>query len=179
MPIELFHVSTKKYQQGQVITVPPGKTTEYIQRLSAENNEIGEDRLEKYRPHAAQNRSTAQYAFADVNHCLVYGQSQYKKQNLIYYQVEMVDPTKVPMALVNEIKKQKATVEQLAKMVDEYWAPRNHWEVYEFLAASMTIVQEIPEPKCEMEMFAACLSYHNDVKMAEKFCATVKAEDRQ
>jgi hypothetical protein len=32
-------------------------------------------------------------------------------------------------------------------MVGEYWAPKEDWHVYEFLAGSMTIIEEVPGPK--------------------------------
>jgi hypothetical protein len=59
----------------------------------------------------------------------------------------MENSTKVPMALVDVIKQQAVMKEQLALMVGEYWAPKEDWHVYEFLAGSMTIIEEVPGPK--------------------------------
>jgi hypothetical protein len=64
-------------------------------------------------------------------------------------------------------------------MVGEYWTPKENWKVYEFLAGSMTIVQEVPAPKNDLGMYGAVTRYQNDIALAEKVCAKVKGTEKK
>jgi len=156
MPVEVFHVSTEVYEIGQVVAVPVGEQTRFQGRLEGANATQAEERLGQGRPDQAHSRPTAQYAFANVFDCQNYGDSEYPGQGLHFYRVSMEEPTRAPMAMVDVIKNvQDATAEQISAMVNEYWNPMVTWQVYEYLASSMTILEKLPTPADEMALIAA------------------------
>jgi hypothetical protein len=173
----LFHVSTQKYSAGQIIRIPEGTATNYMQKLMAANNMRGEDLLEDRRPPQAPTRCGTQYAFADLYDCRNYGESQYKGQELYYYRVSMTNPTAAPMALIDVMKQQEATGEELKIMVAQYWNPTEDWEVLEYLSATMKILEEVPAPVSDdMRLHGATYSYQRDIERAKRFCAKIQGE---
>ena len=177
MPVTVFHVSTKVYVPSQVIAVPPGVNTEFHQRLVASGDDQAEARLEVGRPQNAQTRLTTQYAFDDIFDCWNYGMKQYEGHELHYYRAEMENPTIVPMALVDVIKKVAgATPAQMATLVAEYWMPTLNWQVMEYLSGSMRIIEELPQPTDVMEQYAATYRYGTtDAELAKAFCSATLA----
>jgi hypothetical protein len=156
MPLEAFHVSTEVYEVGQVVAVPTGQQTRFQGRLAAGNATQAEVRLEAGRPAGAQSRLTTQYAFADVYDCQNYGNSQYPDQELHFYRVSIEDPTRVPMAMVDIIKNvQGATAAQITALVNAYWNPTVPWQVYEYLAGAMTILEKLLAPADGLALIAA------------------------
>lgn len=177
MPKIVFHVSTNEYEPNQVVSVPAGEQTAFHERLVAANATGAEQRLEATRPPGAQSRLTTQYAFDDVFQCLHYGNSQYNGQELHFYRVSMENPTEVPMALVDVIGKlENPSNAQIAAIVAEYWNPTLQWDVLEYLASSMTVIEKLPKPSDDaMEAFAAGATYANDISLAKKVAKAIIA----
>ncbi len=177
MPKIVFHVSTKQYERNQVVSVPAGEQTAFHGRLVAANATEVEQRIEGARPPAAQSRLTTQYAFDDVFQGLHYGNSQYNGQELHFYRVSMENPTEVPMALVDVIKKvENPTAAQVAAIASEYWTPTLKWDVLEYLDSSMTVIEELPKPSDDAEeAFAAGAKYGNDIALAKKIAKAIMA----
>lgn len=173
MPENLIHVSTQDYQNNHVVVVPPGGQTHYQTYLVAADLAGAEEPLESGKPAAAQSRLTTQYAFDSIYYAQDYGSRQYQNQALFFYKVSMENTTRVPMAMVEAIRivagTEGVTKAQIDALVGEYWNPTQGWNVYEYLAGSMQIVNKLPTPNMgSMEGLEAPNAYMVDVELATK-----------
>lgn len=101
---ELIHVSTEEHEVGRVIPAPSRGQTDCQTMLVSANLAGAEGPLETGKPGDAQSRLTAHYAFDSIYYGHDYGSRQYQGQTLFYYELAMVNPTKVPMAMVDAIR---------------------------------------------------------------------------
>jgi hypothetical protein len=173
MSIEGFHVSTNQYRPGQVVRVDPGQVTHFQAALEKSRNVAGEERLERHRPSAAPSRKTSVYLFETLEICSLYGSSQHKEGRVSYYRVEADKTARVPMVLVDAIRRQaNPTDGHVERMVREYWHPTLGWEIWEHLADAIEILEEVkPFAPHSFEVMGAQGSYTDDNDMANRFCA--------
>ncbi len=118
MSIEGFHVSRYEYATGQVIKVNQDRVTDFHTALEHANNTTAEDRLKPHRPDGDPCRTNCIFVFGTLADCSLYGSSQYKDEKVHYYHVQMETATKLPMVVVDQIRKQvdptPAQVERMA-----------------------------------------------------------------
>lgn len=170
--LDLFHVSRDVYPPGKLIRLSEDQKTRFHEMLAGRTDGLaGEERLQRYRPDGAQSRLRTQYAFGAVGDCRLFGETQYRNTELHYYRVRMPHPTKVPMVLVDVVKRVDGrNEEEIRRLAEEYWQPTLPWEVWEYLDEEMEIVEEVPAPSDgSWEFTEAVCSWDNDVRRAATF----------
>jgi hypothetical protein len=177
MSLNGFHVSMTVYQPGQVVRVDPGQVTHFHATLEKANNTAGEERLERHRPADAPCRKNCIYVFEDLESCSLYAVSQHKAADVHFYHVKMDRAVRVPMILVDAIRRQQNPSEPQAEyMAREYWHPTQLWEFWELLTDAIEIVDEVrPFAPDSFEVIGAQGSYMDDNDRANQFCRTVMA----
>jgi hypothetical protein len=175
MAIEGYHVSRHKYSESQKIRIEPGRTTHFHEALVKKGNTAAEDRLKGHKPADAPCRTNCLYVFGDLGHCMIYGDSEHKGEKVHYYRVRMTKATKVPMKLVDYIRKQvdptDAQVEQMAK---EYWGPTRPWQYWEYLTEEFEVLEEVqPLDMGSWDLIIAMGGFLGDDDIAKEFCGSV------
>lgn len=180
MSIEAFHVSRYEYAPGEVLTIEFGRVTHFHAALQKENNVAAEDRLMPYRPKGVPCRTNCIYAFETLADCSLYGCSQHKDRTVHYYRVMMQNATKVPMVLVDQIRKQEnPTHAQIERMAQEYWQPSMNWHYWEYITDTTQIIENVkPLSMDSFEVIGAQGSYIDDNNLAMEFCKAVMGEEK-
>ena len=83
------------------------------------------------------------------------------------------------MALVDVIGKlENPTDAQVAAITAEYWNPTLQWDVLEYLASSMTVIEKLSKPSDDaMEAYAAGAKYAKDIFLAKKVAKSIMADE--
>jgi hypothetical protein len=175
MSIEGFHVSRIKYDRDQVVGRDPGQITHFHAALEQDKNLAGEERLERHRPDGAPCRKSCVYVFETLEMCSLYGCSQHKAKPVFYYRVWADYAARVPMILVDAIRRQvNPTDEQVERMAREYWHPTLAWEIWEYITDGIVIVEEVkPFGPDSFEVLRAQGSYIDENDLANRFCKAV------
>ena len=144
MTIEGFHVSRYEYVPDQAVKIELGRVTNFHTALVNDNNVAAEDRLKPHRPSGVPCRTNCIYTFGNLADCSLYGDSQHKSGKVHYYRVKMEKATKVPMVLVDQIRKQVSpTPAQVEQMAREYWQPTKDWNYWEYLTDAVAISEKV------------------------------------
>jgi hypothetical protein len=175
MTVEGYHVSRYEYAPGQRVRLDPGQVTHFHDVLGAAGNIAGEERLNAHRPARWPCRYTCLYAFGTLADCSLYGGSQHKDEKVHYYRVRMDNAVRVPMVLVDQIRKQvDPTAAQTEQMAREYWQPSREWAYWEYLTDEIEIVEQVePLGMGDFEVIGAQGSYIDDNELAKEFCRAV------
>jgi hypothetical protein len=103
-----------------------------------------EGRLERCRPEGKLSRRWAYYAFSSLADAAAYLDAQkVPTHDRRYYRVDMNVEHRAPMALASEVAGSYA---RIAAICTEYWSPTQPWQMWEHLAKTMTILEEIKAP---------------------------------
>lgn len=182
MVIEGYHVSLHEYTSGQKVCIEPGQTTFFYNALVEKNNTAGEDRLMVHKPASAPCRTNCLYVFGDLGHCSIYGDSEHKSKggNIHYYHVRMKQATRVPMKLVDCIRKQvDPTEDQVKRMAKEYWQPTQPWQYWEYLTEEFEVLDEVqPLDMDSLDAISAMVAFGNDGDLANEFCGSVMKQKK-
>jgi len=175
MTIEGYHVSRYEYVPGQRVRLDAGQVTHFHDSLEAAGNIVGEDCLNAHRPAGWPCRYTCLYAVRTLSDCSLYGSSQHKDEKVHYYRVRMDKAVRVPMVLVDQIRKQvNPTAAQIEQMAREYWQPSKEWSYWEYLTDEIEIVEKVePLSMDDFAVIGAHGSYIDDNELAKEFCRAV------
>ena len=140
--LELYHISCKEYPIGKV---PPlmGESI-YHQNTMKDDRKWINDYLDLHNPKGSPSRKKSFYACDSIANCKAL-KSTVVKENCLprIYRVKMLNPAKVPMALVTYLFKLKEGHEFNSRIANEYWIPSFEWKFCEYLSEEMEIIEEI------------------------------------
>jgi hypothetical protein len=106
-----------------------------------------EQALEAVCPQGSHSRLNSFFAFDRSLAAWRYllAQTGFNPSQAKLYRVEMPDPEKHPMALVDAVKK-RGDHASISLIIAEYWSPTQNWKYCEYLCPSMTVVAEEDTP---------------------------------
>jgi len=160
---EFFHARTQFIEIGAVLNC----TTRPIK---PEKQWI-ENEFERFRDGRSISRLTAFFATATVADCLYYHNIQTDYALAFLYKVKMSSPNRHPMALIGKAEKHQGNSECLKAIVEEYWQPTKNWQFWEFLDASMEIIEGVEPPSNEM-VAGAKFRYDEDRRLVNALWPT-------
>lgn len=154
----LYHVSTKLYSVGDIISVNNfSSTTEYYQNSEGRGKKWIDDYLDSIRPQDAPSRKRTIYAFDSLANCGAFIGRDFN--NFHYYKVEMDDPVVCPMCLTDKLEVDN--IEKNAIIGNEYWRPTIAWSFLEYLKEEMIVIEILPPPNF-LEIAAGRFAYGKD-----------------
>jgi hypothetical protein len=154
--MNLFHVSTKKYEVGQIIKAEAFENTEYYNTAIANGKNWIDELLDNLKPENVPERINAIFAFDCIDNCIAFkGQNEAN----IYYKVKMHNPIACPMCLTDALK--EGDTENNIRISNEYWSPSKAWRFLEYLSAEMEIL-EILETPTSMQLAKGRMNYSQD-----------------
>lgn len=139
--MELFHVSTKKYEIGEIIKAEDFTNTEYYQNATASGKNWIDEYLDEGRPENAPERKNAIFAFDCVENCIAF---KGRNNANFYYKVKMIEPIASPMCLTDALIENAE--EQNAIIRSEYWMPTKNWKFLEYLSSEMEVLEILETP---------------------------------
>lgn len=127
--------------------------------------------FEQHRLPHEQSRTTASFTCEHLAESVLFMRAQQfdpytavrvDTKQLHFYEAEMPNPTRCVMPLCARGTYRYADRAALAEIAAEYCRqPSYEWEYFEYLGATMTIIQEV-QPPPEMEVGVAKMSHQND-----------------
>lgn len=138
----LFHVSSKLYEIGEIISNEMFETTEYYQNSIIKNKNWIDDFLDERKPINAPTRQKAIFAFENIENCAAYKNSD--KGEKFYYKVEMQNPIACPMCLTDALKFEENDLNN--RLRTEYWNPNLDWKYLEYLGSEIKVIERLAKP---------------------------------
>jgi hypothetical protein len=158
----LFHVSTEKYKEGEIIRSIDFELTFYYRRAIKEDKNWIDDLLDNTKPLNVPNRKNALFAFDTIENC---GAFAFKNANkLYYYKIEMECPIGYPMCLTDRLEKDNDDLND--KILYEYWNPDGNWNFLEYIGNSMTILKVESAPQ-NLQISSGIMNYNHDLDRAK------------
>ena len=159
----LFHVSCKLYSIGECLIRT--SETQYFKKKKEKNQEWVDLMLNQHKPNNAPLRQYTYYAFDSISNCgAFFSNHTCATEGPFYYSVEMKDPVKVPMCLIDLILHEGQNSNNLTKIISEYWNPTLHWNVFEYLSNEMKIISLVDKPSAIITAKGK-IDYGEDVKI--------------
>jgi len=137
----LYHISENNYKIGTIISSDNFEETYYYTKVKGENQHWRDDFLDSIRPSGYPARKKAIFAFDSLANCYAYSNSRGIVAH--YFRVELDNPIKCPMHLVDKLKKKNPSYNK--RLSKEYWNPQSVWKYLEYLSAKMKIIEKIEE----------------------------------
>jgi|GEM_PF-2881746 hypothetical protein len=168
----LYHISSKVYQPGEKILIED--KTEYYKRKEGTHDNWVDDLLDSSKPNGYLGRQKALYAFDSLENCekLIGSDKRFNEQKH-FYLVEMKNPIRVPMCLVNILLKGGIDSLKNDAIINEYWEPQQSWKCFEYVSNEMIIIQEVEAPKNSMLLIKAQSDYFADIDLGKKFVNSI------
>lgn len=162
--MELYHVSCKDYEGGQLISSAELGQTEYYQNSIAKNQNWIDEFLDSIRPDGYPERKKTLFAFDSLGNCFAFKKGQCPN-GLRYYKVKMNNPVACPMCLTDNLI--EGSDEHNEIIGNEYWSPRKRWKFLEYLCDEMEIIEIMNEPDF-IEKATGQNNYQLDFEQKEK-----------
>ena len=136
-----YHASDLLFKQGQEYSIKDfgGDTTRDHYRRP-ETEKLINIQLDKARPEGVLSRIKCIYLFSNLEQCKEYA------RNVGFDHIYTVCPSDevygpYPMTLVTTLFKCQETIRE--NVIKEYWNHTQKWNVYEYLTASIVVVEEV------------------------------------
>jgi len=138
--IKLFHATTSRFADGQVLTQPK-RNTYYPEAV---------DLLEASRPDGAPSRTACFCASESAEFAVLHAQAQQRIAGatpvpINLYAVEVPDGYRAPLVLIAHIAEGRQSGLDVTAMVEEYWEPKREWRFFEVFGAQMRILTSVKE----------------------------------
>lgn len=163
--MELYHISTKIYSKGELLTSDSFKQTEYYSNSILRGKNWIDDFLDSQRPKGYPARKSSLYAFDCIANCSAFINVSFKGLKAIIYKVKMLTPMAFPMCLTDALIKD--SLEHNIKIADEYWKPQKDWKFLEYLSNQMEILEVLDDPSFE-DKIKGRLNYDYDYEKRGK-----------
>ena len=135
---ELYHATTSAFEEGRILTDPADAMYAEVTKL-----------LNAERPAGAPSRSNCFFASDNLGFAVEYSMAQQDKRApkpIFVYTVEIEEPWRAPMALINAIRKGLQQKRDVRALVREYWHPAEKWKCFEVFGPVMKIIRVISNP---------------------------------
>jgi hypothetical protein len=163
--MELFHISCKNYNIGEIINSDSFGQTEYYRNSTLRGKNWIDDFLDSQRPADYPARKSSLFAFDCISNCSAFINLSFKGLKAKYYKVKMSSPIALPMCLTDSLIVD--SLEHNIKIAKEYWQPTEEWNILEYLSNQMEILEVLNEASME-EKNRGSLNYQHDIEKREK-----------
>lgn len=142
----LFHASYNQFEVGQ--TYLADSDTPYFLEKQAQGMDWVDLLLNKYKPVSAPPRQRTFFACDSVENCFAFISNRPRVgETPIYYKVEMENPAKGVMCITDIFRKVDRDDPNIPVYAQEYWTPTQEWRYFEYMSASMKILEIVDEPE--------------------------------
>lgn len=164
-----YHATNKPLNEGEHFSTNDfdGETTRDHANRSEQDKEINYQ-MDKIRPQGVLSRIKSIFLFDNLQFCKQYACSMNYKY---IYEVLPVDSCNgpYPMCLVNTIK--DCCQKQRKMVIDEYWHPKNQWNINEYLTSEIKIIKNI-----SYNFSDVLAKYSEDLEKAKKMFMSIEPE---
>ncbi len=162
--MELFHISCKNYNIGEIINSDSFGLTEYYHISTFSGKNWIDDFLDSQRPAGYPARKSSLFAFDCISNCSAF-MINFRGLKAKYYKVKMTSPIALPMLLTDSLIVD--SLEYNMKIAKEYWQPTEEWKILEYLSNQMIILEVLIETS-EVEKVRGSMNYQHDIEIREK-----------
>jgi hypothetical protein len=159
----LFHVSTQKYKEEEIISSADFELTFYYRKAIEKRQNWIDDLLDSKKPMTVPSRKNSLFAFDKIENCLAFVLNRPDK--LYYYKVEMENPIGYPMCLTDRLRRDDNCLND--RILCEYWNPVEKWKFLEYIGHSMTVVKVESQPQ-NRQAGLGIINYNHDLDIAKK-----------
>ena len=148
--VRLYHFCVEAHSIGEVVPNRFGECS----RTYSEGDDLRKKTIDCFDDYISQKypnyvlRKHAVYAFDKASYAKRFGDSlcrQLKIDSGHIYEIEMEASYKGPFALVNRMKQALGNSDQEAKVLEEYFNPKEKWKVYEYLGKEFVVIDEVKQ----------------------------------
>ena len=136
-----YHTTNRSFKVGDQFSTDDfdGDTT-YDHANRKKQDKAINYQMDEKRPHGALSRTKCIYLFDNFQFCMQYACSM--KYGHIYEVLPVgsyYGPC--PMSLVTITR--KCSQDQIEKVIEEYWLPKQQWNIHEYLASKIKFVKDL------------------------------------
>lgn len=137
--MDLYHITNNTYQIGEELLLK--ETSLYHKRTIKEGRAWINEFFDNHRPNQDfPSRVFSLYATDTIANCIALKNTVAKDgETPNIYKVEMENPFKAPMSLVDIVRGLGMESENLVPIIGEYWNPTREWKFNEYLSNKMVI----------------------------------------